>query len=154
VRFLAQRFKNYLEHFFVSRYVVVGCVVNAVAGIEFFVIDEAKYFISYPLPFVVPADVGFYSLSQILDTVTTKLKKIVFESPVTMPTPATGFRSTASRWIHFAPKFKGCSRQQNLQNLPLPTQLNRKSYTVYKSVLYDVKANADAMLKRVKADDN
>jgi len=59
VRFLAHRFENYLEHIFISRYVVVGCVINAVAGIEFFVIDEAKYFISYPLPFVVPADVGF-----------------------------------------------------------------------------------------------
>ena len=56
-------------------------------------------------------------------------------SPVTMPIQATGFRSTASQWIHFAPKFKGCSRQQNLQSLPLPTQQNRKSYTVYKSVL-------------------
>ena len=80
VRFLAQRFKNHLKHFFVSRYVVVWCVVNAVSGIEFFVIDEAKYFISYPLHFVVPADVGFYPLSQILDTVTTKLKKIVFDN--------------------------------------------------------------------------
>jgi hypothetical protein len=56
VRFLAQRIKNHLKHFFVSRYVVVWCVVNAVSGIEFFVIDEAKYFISYPLPFVIPAD--------------------------------------------------------------------------------------------------
>ena len=50
VRFLAHRFENYLEHIFISRYVVVGCVINAIAGIEFFVIDEAKYFISYPLP--------------------------------------------------------------------------------------------------------
>ena len=44
---------------------MVWCVVNAVSGIEFFVIDEAKYFISYPLPFVVPADVGFYPLASL-----------------------------------------------------------------------------------------
>ncbi len=53
---MAQRFKNHLKHFFVSRYVVVWCVVNAVSGIEFIVIDEAEYFISYPLLFVIPAD--------------------------------------------------------------------------------------------------
>ena len=65
MRFLAHRFKNHLEHIFISRYVMVGRVIDAVAGIEFFVIDEAKYFISYPLPFVVPADVGFYPLASL-----------------------------------------------------------------------------------------
>ena len=49
MRFLAQRIKNHLKHFFVSRYVVVWCVLMP-SRHQVFVIDEAKYFISYPLP--------------------------------------------------------------------------------------------------------
>ena len=80
VRFLAHRFKNYLKHFSISRYVVVRGIVNTVTIIKFFVIDEAEYFISYPLFFVISIEVVLHPPSQILDVVTTKLKKIVFDN--------------------------------------------------------------------------
>ena len=59
---------------------MVGDVIDAVAGIELFIIDKAEYFISYPLFFVIPIEVVFHTLSQILDAVTTELKKIVFDN--------------------------------------------------------------------------
>jgi len=57
---------------------MVGCVINAVAGIEFFIIYETEYFISYPLFSVVPIEVVFHPPSQILDAITTELKKMPF----------------------------------------------------------------------------